>query len=50
MKLCKDCGSHFHFQDGEQWKLLCHPDRHNGSEASNRLSMKINQIIQRGAA
>lgn len=124
MKPCKDCGSHFYFQDGEQWKLLCldcwkeskrretgpatysgngasgiderihravvaerdrlrgrlalmearlalsscqpepmfdrddlralrrlcHPDRHNGSEAATRMSQKISQVIARGTA
>lgn len=42
--------SQFDMDDLRALRRLCHPDRHNGSEAATRMSQKINQAIQGGAA
>ena len=38
-------GGQFDAEELKTLRRLCHPDRHNGSEASTRISQRINQML-----
>lgn len=41
-------GSQFNVEELKTLRRLVHPDRHGGSEASTRLSQRINQMLSGG--